>query len=85
MKSTEKETTIDWNGYELTVHYEPNGNEALLYDVYCDTDPIGFLTELQGTKYALDNIATLVAEQYTSDEFDVMEYGEQMYEYKAGK
>jgi len=64
----EKETDITWQGLKVTVHYEPNGMpEIILLDAYCPESPIEFLEKVQGNEQALDEIATIVGENWAAD------------------
>lgn len=76
-----KETTINWNGLELTVHYEENGfPDVILKDVYCEDSPITFLEKVQECKDIVGEVAGLVSENWaeehneTPDIFDKADY-----------
>ena len=79
----EKETTITWQGLKVDVHYEPNGMpDVILLDAICPDNPIQFLKKVQGNKYALDEIATLVGEDWASNqpEPDPTDFSDIIYE-----
>ena len=79
----EKETDITWQGLKVTVHYEPNGMpDLILLDAYCSEKPIEFLEKVQGNEKALDEIATIVGEDWASDvqERDVIDFADDIYE-----
>ena len=66
----EKETTITWQGLKVTVHYEPNGMpDLILLNAYCPDKPIEFLEKVQGNENALDEIATIVGEDWAAENY----------------
>ena len=66
----EKETTITWQGLKVEVRYEPNGMpDLILLDAYCPDKPIEFLEKVQGNENALDEIATIVGEDWAADNY----------------
>jgi len=66
----EKETDITWQGLKVTVHYEPNGMpDLIILDAYCSEKPIEFLEKVQGNDNALDEIATIVGEDWAADNY----------------
>jgi len=86
----EKETTITWQGLKVDVHYEPNGMpDLILLNVICYDNPIEFLEKVQGNENALDEIATIVGEDWAAEQdepfYDIFDHADEMYEFKNNK
>jgi len=70
LNDMEKETTITWQGLKVDVHYEPNGMpDLILLNVICYDNPIEFLEKVQGNENALDEIATIVGEDWAAENY----------------
>lgn len=86
---TEKETTVKWNGLDLTVHYEENGYpDVILLDAYCEDSPITFLEKVQECKDIVGELATLVSERWAeeiNEEPDIFDKADYYYEMQNDK
>ena len=86
----EKETDITWQGLKVTVRYEPNGMpDLILLDAYCPESPIEFLEKVQGNENALDEIATIVGEDWAAEQgepyYDIFDHADEMHEFRHDK
>lgn len=84
----EKQTTITWQGLKVDCHYEPNGMpDLILLDAYCPDKPIEFLEKVGGNERALDEIITIIGEDWAAEqqERDITDFADDIYEMRNEK